>query len=65
MDWTKKKIITEEGDEIEAVAPLIISASRSTDIPAFYSKWLFNRIDFGYIAWTNPFNQKIQNFSFD
>lgn len=65
MDWIKKKIKADDGTEIEAVAPMIISASRSTDIPAFYSDWLFNRIDKGYIAWTNPFNQKTQYVSFD
>lgn len=65
MDWIKKKIKTDDSTEIEAVAPMIISASRSTDIPAFYSAWLFNRIDKGYIAWTNPFNHKTQYVSFD
>jgi|SRR5665647_685665 len=65
MDWIKKKIKSDDGEEIEAVAPMIISVSRSTDIPAFYSEWLFNRIDMGYIAWTNPFNQKTQFVSFD
>jgi len=65
MDWIKKKIKADNGIEIEAVAPMIISASRSTDIPAFYSVWFFNRIDKGYIAWSNPFNQKTQYVSFD
>ena len=37
-------------------APLIISASRSTDIPAFYADWFFHRLEKGYSAWTNPFN---------
>lgn len=27
----------------------IISASRRTDIPAFYSDWLFNRLEEGYV----------------
>lgn len=39
-------------------APVIISASRSTDIPAFYAKWFFNRLEAGYCVWYNPFNQK-------
>jgi len=42
--------------EVDAQAPVIISASRSTDIPAFYSDWLVNRIEQGYVKWTNPFN---------
>jgi len=65
MNWIQKKFINDAGDEVEAVAPFIISASRSTDIPAFYSKWFFNRLDKGYVAWTNPFNQKTQYVSFD
>ena len=36
--------------------PIIVSASRSTDIPAFYADWFFNRLEKGYSAWTNPFN---------
>jgi hypothetical protein len=35
---------------------MIISASRRTDIPAFYSEWLLNRIREGYCAVPNPFN---------
>lgn len=35
---------------------MIISASRRTDIPAFYSEWLFNRVNAGYAITKNPFN---------
>lgn len=35
---------------------MIISASRRTDIPAFYSKWFINRIREGFILNKNPFN---------
>lgn len=45
-----------EGRVVKAQAPIIISASRSTDIPAFYSDWFFDRLKKGYSAWTNPFN---------
>jgi hypothetical protein len=34
----------------------IISCSRRTDIPAFYSKWLINRVRAGYCTVVNPFN---------
>lgn len=34
----KKTICTDSGKIVEATAPVIISASRSTDIPAFYAK---------------------------
>ena len=48
--------ITVDGKLVLAQAPLIVSASRSTDIPAFYSDWFFHRLKEGYSAWTNPFN---------
>lgn len=35
---------------------MIISASRRTDIPAFYSDWFINRIQAGYCTVLNPFN---------
>jgi DNA repair photolyase len=35
---------------------MIISASRRTDIPGFYSKWFMNRIRAGYCLVPNPFN---------
>jgi len=38
------------------VISLIISASRRTDIPAFYSDWFFNRIKEGYVLVRNPMN---------
>lgn len=42
---TDKILITNDaGEQVEATAPVIISASRSTDIPAFYAKWFFNRL---------------------
>ena len=37
---------------------MIISASRRTDIPAFYAKWFMNRIRAGYCNVPNPFNTK-------
>jgi hypothetical protein len=38
-----------------AVAPLIVSASRSTDIPAFYGDWFLSRLRAGYVRWKSPF----------
>ena len=60
----KKTIRNSAGESIEATAPVIISASRSTDIPAFYAKWFFNRLAKGYCAWYNPFNQQKMYISF-
>lgn len=37
---------------------MIISASRRTDIPAFYSEWFLQRIRAGYFHRVNPFNSR-------
>ncbi len=63
MKWEKEILLTEEGN-IEAIMPLIVSASRSTDIPAFYSEWLIKALKRGYCRWKNPFNGKFQYVSF-
>ena len=65
MSTDKATIITDSGERVEAVAPVIISASRSTDIPAFYSKWFFNRLKKGYCVWYNPFNRQPMYVSFE
>lgn len=36
---------------------MILSVSRRTDIPAFYSEWFFNRLKEGYIMVRNPMNK--------
>lgn len=64
MASDKVSIRTDFGEIVEATAPVIISASRSTDIPAFYAKWFFNRLAKGYCAWYNPFNQQKMYISF-
>ena len=40
----------------EATAPIIISASRATEIPAFYADWFMHRVGIGHVKWINPFN---------
>ena len=35
---------------------MILSASRRTDIPAFFDEWFFNRIDEGFALVRNPMN---------
>ena len=60
----KINIKTDSGKIVEALAPAIISASRSTDIPAFYAKWFFNRLAKGYCIWYNPFNKQPMYISF-
>lgn len=56
MATSKIKIHRENGEEVEAQSPVIVSASRATDIPAFYADWFLHRLKTGYSAWTNPFN---------
>ena len=61
----KVRVLRDNGILVEGIAPVIISASRSTDIPAFYAKWLINRLEKGYCVWYNPFNQKPVYVSFE
>lgn len=35
---------------------MILSVSRRTDIPAFYTEWFFNRLKEGYVLIRNPMN---------
>lgn len=37
---------------------MILSAASRTDIPAFYSDWLFNRVKEGYVLVRNPFDPR-------
>lgn len=63
--WEKTQITLDNGAQADAISPVIISASRATDIPKFFSKWFHHRLKAGYIRWTNPFNaNQIQYVSF-
>ena len=62
--WDEVEVKRDNGRVVSAKAPIIISASRSTDIPAFYAKWFMNRWRKGYVTWTNPFNKQIDFISF-
>lgn len=57
-------IRNDNGTEVVAQAPLIISASRATDIPAFYADRFFRRLDNGYVRWRNPFSGQDSYVSF-
>lgn len=61
---SKVYITRDNGEIVEGTAPVIISASRSTDIPAFYADWFMNRLRKGYCVWYNPFNQQPMYISF-
>jgi hypothetical protein len=64
MSWDKVNIEIQSGEFVEAQVPVIVSASRATDIPAFYSDWFFGRLKEGYVKWKNPFNGKFLYVSF-
>ena len=54
--WRKEEIEIAGGTKVLAQMPVIVSASRSTDIPAFYSDCFMERLKAGYVKWFNPFN---------
>ncbi|MGQ7947165.1 DUF1848 domain-containing protein [Flavobacterium sp. WC2509] len=56
MNWQKVEIVNDDGETVLAQAPIIVSASRSTDIPTFYADWFVDRWKAGYVKWKNPFN---------
>lgn len=64
MIWNKIELTDDNGNIVSAQTPVIISASRATDIPAFYSDWLINRLEKGYTKWKNPFNGTYSYVSF-
>ena len=65
MKTEKIKLTLQDGNIVEAQAPMIVSASRATDIPAFYSQWFFERLREGYVRWRNPYSGKDSYVSFD
>jgi hypothetical protein len=65
ITYSKNKV-DETEQTISTIQPVIVSASRATDIPKWYAEWFFNRLKAGYIIWKNPFNQKNrQKISFE
>lgn len=64
MIWEKIEIENNLGEKVLAQAPVIVSASRSTDIPTFYANWFVERWKKGYVKWKNPFNGVFSYVSF-
>ncbi|HXX55123.1 MAG TPA: DUF1848 domain-containing protein, partial [Methanoregula sp.] len=48
----------------DAIAPVIVSASRETDIPAFYGDWFMARLRVGYVKWKSPWGGRPLYVSF-
>ena len=44
---------------MESAVKIIISASRRTDIPAFYMNWFMRRIEIGHFDVVNPYNRHV------
>lgn len=53
------------GGEASAAAPVIVSASRVTDIPSFYSRWLMSRLEAGWCQRRNPYSGHPSFISFE
>lgn len=65
MEWEKVKISINKVEK-DAIAPLVISASRATDLPAFFAKEFMSNLRQGYCTWQNPFNaRQVQYISFE
>ncbi len=63
--WDRISLQTGLDSECQAIAPVIVSASRRTDIPAFYSQWFVDCLNQGHAVWVNPFNRRSQHVSFE
>jgi len=61
----RKEKINLGGCRVERISPVIISASRATDIPAFFAEWFMNRLRAGCLLRANPFHAgQVQCISF-
>jgi DNA repair photolyase len=62
--WETVQVLTPAGP-VEAAAPVIVSASRATDIPALYGEWLLRRLRAGWCARVNRFSGRREHVSFE
>ncbi len=68
LGWAKRKLDTQlqgkneitayASDYLLRVFTMILSVSRRTDIPNYYSQWFLNRIREGYLYVRNPMNPR-------
>ena len=54
-----------DGSVANAAAPVVVSASRVTDIPAFHARWLMARLRAGWCARRNPYSGRLSCISFE
>lgn len=62
--WKHVEIVDDEGIRRDAIAPVIVSASRSTDIPAFFGEWFLHRLARGHAVWISPWTGRGSYVSF-
>lgn len=62
--WESVTLGTPSGPA-QAAAPVIVSASRATDVPACYGEWLLRRLRAGWCARVNRFSGRRQLVSFE
>ena len=48
----KKEIEIAGGAKVLGPTPIIVSASQSSDVSAFYSDWFIERLEAGYVKWS-------------
>ena len=54
-----------DGSRVAVRRPVVVSASRRCDLPAFYADWFFGRLRAGYSACRNPFNGRWSRISYE
>jgi len=57
--------VGKSGRAVRVLTPVVVSASRATDVPKFYADWLLTRLRAGFCTWTNPFNRQPYRVSFE
>lgn len=62
--WEKGELVLPDGQTVEATFPVIISASRATDLPAFYAERFMADLRAGWTQWRNPFNGVLSYIGF-
>ena len=62
--WETIQINADDGRSVVASAPVIVSASRATDIPACHADWFMDCWRKGRVSRVNPFNGRLEYISF-
>lgn len=60
--FERGEVRRDDGNLVPAVLPLVVSASRATDLPAFHAEWFARRLAAGHVRRVNPFNARQVEF---